>query len=497
MIQEATPRPQRTTGIPIPTWDSGPGNTGEVVDRRATAHDHLLQRATDALRTDHGTHARTLLEGVVQADPHSEHGWLWLAEAVDMDEERRFCLQRVLAVNRRNALARRRLEALGPGPAESPLIRLAITALEAGHREEARHLLEQVIRADPRSEHGWLWLADTVDSAAERRFCLIQVLAINRRNALARRRLLALGPGPTCAPLEELASLPGIQTKTPSPRPSTVVVDRLRGIRQLLQAHSFPIAAGYLAVLTVAEALTTLIEPRSGLALHALLLLILIAHTALIWGQPGHRLLFALIFAPLIRIVSLFLPMAGFPLVYWYLIVSVPLFAAALVATRTLGLSGEDVGLKLKKLPLQVLVILTGLSLGYFEYWILRPAPLAQNFSLEGIWVPALILLICTGFAEELIFRGIMQRAASEQLGSLWGTVYVAALFAALHMGYQSFPDMLFVFIVALFFGLASAHTGSIVGVSLAHGLTNVILYLAMPFGVNPFDLASYYVMQP
>jgi membrane protease YdiL (CAAX protease family) len=90
-----------------------------------------------------------------------------------------------------------------------------------------------------------------------------------------------------------------------------------------------------------------------------------------------------------------------------------------------------------------------------------------------------------------------MQRAAVEQLGAFGGILYVAALFAVLHMGYRSLADVIFVFAVALFFGLVTSYTGSIIGVSLAHGLTNVILYLTMPFGANPFDLLSHLMHTP
>lgn len=50
---------------------------------------------------------------------------------------------------------------------------------------------------------------------------------------------------------------------------------------------------------------------------------------------------------------------------------------------------------------------------------------------------------------------------------------------------------------VALFFGLARMVTDSIVGASLAHGLTNVLLFLTMPLGVNHFDLIAYHLCGP
>jgi len=467
-------------------------NHASVTSREAPTTEQL-QQAAIALEAGHKAEARRLLEEMVQADPRSERGWLWLADAVDSDEERRFCLTQVLAINRRNALARRGLEALGVGPARCPLLESATAALKAGHRSEARHLLKAAIQAEPRSERGWLWLADAVDSGEERRFCLTQVLTINRRNALARRRLEALGPGPARPPVKGWNALP-----TPrSEQPSTIEAEGLQCIRGALCSHPTLTALAYLLALATAEVLTTLIAPRGGLVVHGVLLLILLLHTAATWGHPSHRLLLSLAFAPLIRMLSLSMPLTRFPLVYWYFIVSVPLFAAAIIALRMLDFSRAGIGLNLKALPLQVLVALTGMSFGYVEYRILQPDPLAQNFTWDEIWLPTLILLVCTGFAEELIFRGMMQQAVTETMGRIWGVLYVAVIFAVLHVGYQSLPDVIFVLNVAVFFGLARMVTGSIVGVSLAHGLTNVLLFLTMPLGVNHFDLIAYHLYGP
>ncbi len=117
-----------------------------------------------------------------------------------------------------------------------------------------------------------------------------------------------------------------------------------------------------------------------------------------------------------------------------------------------------------------------------FEYWILRPEPLVPAFEWTALVWPAFILLISTGLLEEMIFRGLLQRAAIDVLG-LWGIGYVAILFAVLHTGYQSLLDVLFVLAaVGLFFGWIVYRTRSLLGVTLAHGLTNIVLFLVMPF---------------
>ncbi|MBN1933720.1 MAG: CPBP family intramembrane metalloprotease [Anaerolineae bacterium] len=242
------------------------------------------------------------------------------------------------------------------------------------------------------------------------------------------------------------------------------------------------LALAYLAALSVAEVLTALVEPRAGLVLHSILLATLLIHTALARERPAHKLLLSLAFAPLIRLLSLSLPLAGFPILYWYLIVSAPLFVATLVMARVLGLNAQDMGLTRRKGLAQLGIASTGLLLGAVEYAILVPAPLAPGLTWAAVWLPALILLVSTGFEEELIFRGVMQRVTIDVLGRRWGILYVAALFAILHVGYKSLVDVFFVFAVALFFGWAAERTRSIVGVTFAHGITNIVLFLVMPF---------------
>jgi membrane protease YdiL (CAAX protease family) len=75
----------------------------------------------------------------------------------------------------------------------------------------------------------------------------------------------------------------------------------------------------------------------------------------------------------------------------------------------------------------------------------------------------------------------MLQQVAVDQWGRAFGIVYVAAIFSVLHVGYSSFVDVAFVFGIGLFFGWAADKTGSIVGVTLAHGLANIVLFLILP----------------
>ena len=124
---------------------------------------------------------------------------------------------------------------------------------------------------------------------------------------------------------------------------------------------------------------------------------------------------------------------------------------------------------------------MAGIGIGWLEYLILTPAPLSTALTLQAIWLPALILLLCTGFLEELLFRGLLQSAAIPVIGRWPALIFISALFAVLHIGYASVPDVLFVFAVGLSFALVVDRTRSILGVTLAHAIANISLYLIFP----------------
>jgi tetratricopeptide (TPR) repeat protein len=251
--QEETP----TKKLHLVTWnDFFPHRTDTAADLQALA---LPQK-------DDKSSAHAALERVLQADSNSIHDW-----------------PRQTRISRRSALAKRKQETLGQETAESPLLRLATVELEVGNKEKARQLLRQMLRANPRFEPAWLWMADAVDSDGERRFCLEQALVINRRNALARRRLEALTSDGASSDRVDLEKSIEVQTE---PRASKSQLSRLRAA---LRKHAVPIAIIYLGVLFIVGAFA-LIVPQSRLALYSVLLAILIAHTILTWGHSAHTL---------------------------------------------------------------------------------------------------------------------------------------------------------------------------------------------------------------
>ena len=238
--------------------------------------------------------------------------------------------------------------------------------------------------------------------------------------------------------------------------------------------------AAALAVLGVAEYLVAYVDALWGLVLHGMLLLAFMLRAVYSAG-PAHDLFVALSVLPLIRLLSIAMPFWLTDQTGHFALVNLPLIVATLVAARILRYGRSELGLRMADPAAQLVIVLFGPAIGFVERLIIQPAALVPELTLAAAWWPALSLLLFTGLSEELLFRGVLQTAAVRWMGAGWGIVYVSLMFGLLHMGWQSALDVAFVTVVGLFFGWAVHRTGSIVGVTFAHGAANIFLFLVLP----------------
>ena len=246
-------------------------------------------------------------------------------------------------------------------------------------------------------------------------------------------------------------------------------------------------AVAYLAAITCAEIVTMFLHPLWGVIGHTIIMAMLIVRAARSSDRYLQQLALSLTILPLLRIIDLSLilsltqvtPILRFPIIY------APPVVGGIVVMRLLVYKRSEVGLTLgplRSIPLQLGIASSGFLFGWLEYLILKPEPMVSELSWILVLPVALMLAATTGFAEEFVFRGVLQRAAVESIGGWRGIIYVSVLFAVMHMGFQSWIDVLFVFAVAMFFAWAVKRTGSLRRVILAHGITNVMLFVVIPF---------------
>ncbi len=117
----------------------------------------------------------------------------------------------------------------------------------------------------------------------------------------------------------------------------------------------------------------------------------------------------------------------------------------------------------------------------------LEPPWLGDYFVLPEPWTVALFL---AAFAEEVIFRGVLQRHFIERFG-LWGGIsFVAIIWSAFHFysdSYRRFSDLeivfslflrvLFCFILGFALSWITLRSKSLIPATIAHGVNNVFAY--------------------
>lgn len=270
----------------------------------------------------------------------------------------------------------------------------------------------------------------------------------------------------------------------------------------------------YFVLITLAEITVAYVSPQAGIFFHIIILCLLFIHLGFInkekmllnelqWlmikekNKPSGlmqihidkkvkitSILLPLTLVPLIRILSLVMPLSHFPRIQWFIIIGVAVYLAFFVLIFQQKIKIKDCGLQFpikKYIPLEIGIILFGVPLGFAEYFILRPAPFIDSFSIENILVAVFILFIATGLMEEVIFRGLLQKKSIEILGIRPGILFITLIFAVLHIGNLSFLDVLLVFSIGGLYAIVVKTTKTIIGVSISHTIVNVFLFIICP----------------
>jgi hypothetical protein len=197
--------------------------------------------------------------------------------------------------------------------------------------------------------------------------------------------------------------------------------------------------------------------------------------------ESVHSLYLALTLIPLIRIISVSIPLSGIPEVLGFVVVSVPLFIAGAMVAKMIGLSHTEVGFSFDRLHNQLLIALLGLPLGFVEFLIVKPVSINIAAASDEIFMWVIILIICVGFLEEFIFRGILFNVALKVLGDKKALYFTSLLYAALTISGQSFVIVIYAFLISILFCRLFVWRKSILGLSLAHGLINITVYVICP----------------
>jgi membrane protease YdiL (CAAX protease family) len=236
----------------------------------------------------------------------------------------------------------------------------------------------------------------------------------------------------------------------------------------------------YVAGMALAEVATRTGNLGLGLTVYAITLIVGLNQAATTAG-PERALLLAVAVVLLERLLSLTVPFVAVGPVYWNVLVAVPTLVGIALVARLVRYSRQDLGLVVDRWValLSLALVPPGLALGLVYYWIVRPLPLVDGSGVADVLPAVAVLALTTGLIEEMLFRGLVQRAASSRLGPPLGILYVGVLYTLLAAVPWSVGGIALVFAIALCLAALTSSAGSVVPAAAYHASLNVGLLLA------------------
>jgi hypothetical protein len=231
-------------------------------------------------------------------------------------------------------------------------------------------------------------------------------------------------------------------------------------------------------MILLAEFLIFLGYPSQALMIHALNLIILTLSSVYI----NNKIYPALMLLPLFRLLNVAMPVFFNLTLYTYSFVYAPMFIPIYFLLKEGFIGRCQAGLTFKGfwyyLPLAVSV---GFALGWGEYNVIHPQVLTPGTHIKDIMILIVTMIFFVGLVEEFIFRSSLQTVLEERIGPKAGLLTASIIFGFMHSGYQIPLELLYVSFAGAVFGLLFWLTKSLPIISLAHGVTNISLFLITP----------------
>jgi membrane protease YdiL (CAAX protease family) len=250
-----------------------------------------------------------------------------------------------------------------------------------------------------------------------------------------------------------------------------------------LQGASYSPAVRLIAAigswLVVAEAITLAAGAAAGVFAHSIMLVLLLA-LSLRLGGSMQRLTLSVAILPLVRVLSLALPAAIVPTVYWYLEIGLAGIEGILLVMRRLNLSPADVGLRRTSIAEIATVGALGAILGLPAYLIGGRVDLGHGGGLVGLAIASAVVVVFVGFFEELLFRGLIQSAGTV-LFSRGGVLLSVGATVLMYSASLNPRYIIFVALVATFFGIVARRSGSIVAPVVGHAALALVQLVVLP----------------
>lgn len=188
----------------------------------------------------------------------------------------------------------------------------------------------------------------------------------------------------------------------------------------------------------------------------------------------------ALAFVSVTRLVTLGMPAVGEFTFFWLWLVYLPVLAglAVLVSRNDQVDVRLDVVTGFQLLPLAIPL---GVALAEMPFRYIDPRALITNWDSPFVVGLFVALMFVLAFVEEVVYRGLLQRALVFRFGWVMGILLASVLFALTRSGHGMAPVIFLAFGNGLLLGVLYDLTESLSFVAVVHGTLNVCLFGLFP----------------
>lgn len=246
-----------------------------------------------------------------------------------------------------------------------------------------------------------------------------------------------------------------------------------------------PVLLLTLLAIFIAEGLFFFQYFKIGMYMHILTLITLSLTACRIKDNDTSNLIQVLALLPLFRILNNTMPIFFTQTLYVFPFIYGPIFISLYYLAKHQKFSNQELGLSFKNIYLYIpLSIILGLILGKMEYSIINVESMIPVPNVQNLIIFSMIMIIFTGFAEELLFRSIIQTRFEQVIESKGGLIITSLLFGAMHSGYGTVYEIIFTASVGFFLGYLFQKTRSLIFIAITHGMINIFLFGLLPQGL-------------
>ncbi len=235
-----------------------------------------------------------------------------------------------------------------------------------------------------------------------------------------------------------------------------------------------------LVLVIAAEILTATVGVLGGAILDGIVLVGLVNYAYFVQIPQSRRIILPLSLVPLLRILSIAIPVPHIAPIIWYLLIGIPLLMAVLLNFFINGLPVLSLNLSRSKWTVQVLFGMLGIPIGILASLILPASVITlPNHSIGWIVGGAIILSLFSALPDEIIFRGMVQNALTDVFGPI-GLAITAVLYSSMFAGTLHLSYVIFFGLTGLLFSLWVRLTKSLWGAIIAHSFVNILFIVLL-----------------